>query len=451
MGAVEKRLSALDDLMLQAVSRGLAHRAAQDDRLDGRTITVDGRQLVHFGSCSYLGLETHPALVAAVVDAVTRYGTQFSSSRTYVSAPGYPPAEAALTDMFGRPALISPSTTMGHLAALPVLVGSDDLVLLDSQVHYSVQMAARLVQGDGIDVELFPHSDLSRLERRVVEAARTHQRVWYMTDGIYSMYADPAPVAQLSDLAQRHPNLWLYIDDAHAISWTGRFGRGYALEQLSPAAADRTIVTGSLNKSFAAAGGVLTFPNSELRRRVATLGGPLIFSGPVQPPMLGAILASARLHLSDEVAPRRARLNHLIDLFNTLAADRGVPVVSPSATPIRCVGVGVPPLAYAMAERLRDAGFFVDIATSPAVPAKLSGIRISLTAHHTEQDVADLVETFASSLPEVLAGGGSSIAQLRQAFGRRHLGQALPTPREPAEATGLATAHAVTDGSTPIE
>src|SRR3954463_15490954 len=202
MGAIEARLDALDDLVMKGVSQGLAHCAAQDDQLDGRVITIDGRRLVSFGSCSYLGLENHPELVAAVVDAATRYGSQFSSSRTYLSAPGYAPAEAALTEMFGRPALISPSTTMGHLAALPVVVGSDDIVLLDAQVHFSVQVAARLVQADGVPVELLPHGDLGRLERRVVELARTHRRVWYMTDGIYSMYADPAPVAQLSGLAE---------------------------------------------------------------------------------------------------------------------------------------------------------------------------------------------------------------------------------------------------------
>jgi 7-keto-8-aminopelargonate synthetase-like enzyme len=433
MGAVEGRLDALDDLIKQAVGRGLVHNVAQDDRLDGRTVTVDDRRLVNFGSCSYLGLETHPELVAAVVDAVQRYGSQFSSSRAYLSAPDYAPAEAALTELFGRPALISPSTSMGHIAALPVLVGSDDVVILDAQVHFSVQVAARLLPADGIRVELLPHSDLARLERRVVELAATHRRVWYMIDGIYSMYADPAPVAQLSQLVERHPNLWLYIDDAHAISWTGRFGRGRALEQLSPAAAGRSIVTGSLNKSFAAAGGVLTFPDPELRRRVFTLGAPLIFSGPVQPPMLGAILASARLHLTDAVAPQRDRLNRLIDLFNRLAAERELPLASLSANPIRCVGVGGPALAYRMAELLRDAGFFVDIATSPAVPATRSGIRISLTAHHTDQDVADLVETFAAVLPKVLAEGGSSMSEVRRVFGRMLTGRPLPAPREPVE------------------
>ncbi|GAA0797412.1 aminotransferase class I/II-fold pyridoxal phosphate-dependent enzyme [Spirilliplanes yamanashiensis] len=432
MGLIEARLDALDDLVKEGVGHGLAHCAAQDDELDGRVITVDGKRLVSFGSCSYLGLETHPELVAAVVDAVTRYGSQFSSSRTYLSAPGYAPAEAALTEMFGRPALISPSTTMGHLAALPVVVGSEDVVLLDAQVHFSVQVAARLVQAQGIPVELLPHSDLRRLERRVTELAGTHRRVWYMTDGIYSMYADPAPIAELSDLADRHPNLWLYIDDAHAISWTGRFGRGYALDRLSAAATERAIVTGSLNKSFAAAGGVLTFPDAELRRRVFALGGPLIFSGPVQPPMLGAILASARLHLTDAVAPRRAYLNHLIDLFNRLAAERDLPVVSPSATPIRCVGVGRPPLTYRVGELLRDAGFFVDIATSPAVPAKRSGIRISLTAHHTDQDVVTLVESLTAAIPQALAEGGSSMSELRRAFGRQLTGRAVPSPREPA-------------------
>lgn len=436
MGAIEARLDALDDLVTTAVGLGLAHRAAEDDQLDGRVITLDGKRLVNFGSCNYLGLETHPEMVAAVVDAVTRYGSQFSSSRAYLSAPGYAPAEAALTEMFGRPALISPSTSLGHIAALPVVVGSDDVVILDAQVHFSVQVAARLVGAEGIAVEVLPHSNLDRLERRVVELAGTHRRVWYLTDGIYSMYADLAPIAQLSDMAERHPNLWLYIDDAHAISWTGRSGRGYALEQLSAVAAERAIVVGSLVKSFAAAGGVLTFPTQELRRRVFTLGGPLIFSGPVQPPMLGAILASARLHLTDAVAPRRAHLNHLIDLFNRLAADRELPLVSPSATPIRCVGVGVPAVAYRVAELLRDAGFFINVATAPAVPATRSGIRITLTAHHTDQDVADLIEAFSAALPKALEEEGRSMSELRRAFGRRAAGRVVPSPRKPAAGSG---------------
>jgi 7-keto-8-aminopelargonate synthetase-like enzyme len=136
------------------------------------------------------------------------------------------------------------------------------------------------------------------------------------------MYADFAPIEALNALAERYSQLWLYIDDAHAFSWTGRHGRGYALDRLGPAALRRSVVAGSLNKSFAAAGGAITFPDPDLHRRVFALSGPMIFSGPVQPPMLGAILASARLHLSGAVVPRQKHHTTLIRLFNSLAVER---------------------------------------------------------------------------------------------------------------------------------
>src|SRR3954464_137931 len=205
---------------------------------------------------------------------------------------------------------------MGHIATMPTLIGDRDVLLLDHQVHNSVQTAAKLVQAGGARVELIPHGDLRTLEKRLETYRRTHRRVWFAADGLYSMYADLLPTEELDDLAERPDNLWLYIDDAHAVSWTGRHGRGHALEHLSPATLSRTVVAASLNKSFAAAGGAITFPDEQTRGRVLRGGGPLIFSGPVQPPMLGAILASARLHLSPELAERQELLLSRIRLFN---------------------------------------------------------------------------------------------------------------------------------------
>jgi len=118
----EELKQAFDEVITDGVRRGMLHNRAEDERLDGRTITVLGRRLVNFGSCSYLGLETHPAMRAGVVDAVGRYGTQFSSSRAFLSAPAYDAAERALAALFGRATILTPSTTLGHLAALPTVV-----------------------------------------------------------------------------------------------------------------------------------------------------------------------------------------------------------------------------------------------------------------------------------------------------------------------------------------
>jgi 7-keto-8-aminopelargonate synthetase-like enzyme len=425
MAKAEEIKQAFDEVITDGVRRGMLHNVAEDERLDGRTITLRGRSLVNFGSCSYLGLETHPAMRAGVIDAVERYGTQFSSSRAFLSAPAYAAAERALTALFGRETILTPSTTLGHLAALPTVVESNDVLLLDHQVHHSVQTAAKLVQSQGTRVELIPHNDLRTLQRRLDEYRRAHRRVWYAADGLYSMYADFAPIEELNELVAANDNLWLYIDDAHAFSWMGRHGRGYALENLSPLALSRSVVAGSLNKSFAAAGGAITFPDAETRRQVFTVGGPLIFSGPVQPPMLGAVLASAGLHLSEEVVARQVRLTELIRLFNRLATENGLPVVSPSEAPIRCVGAGRPEVAYNLTGRLRDAGFFVDTATFPAVAAKRSGARIALTAHHTDDDIVNLVEALTEALPKALADEGDDLTTLKRAFSRQLAGRSV--------------------------
>jgi 7-keto-8-aminopelargonate synthetase-like enzyme len=419
MATPEDLLTAVDEVISDGVRRGLLHNDVEDEVLDGRHVTVAGRRLLNFGSCSYLGLETDPRLKAAVRDAVDRYGTQFSSSRAYASAPLYRVAETELAELFGRPVIVTPSTSMGHIATMPTLIGSRDVLILDHQVHHSVQTAAKLVQAGGARVELIPHNDLRTLERRLESYRGTHRRVWYAADGLYSMYADFLPAAELDALAARHENLWLYIDDAHAFSWTGAGGRGYALEHLSPATLARTVVAGSLNKSFAAAGGAITFPDEESRRLVATVGGPLIFSGPVQPPMLGAIVASARLHRSPEITARQELLRSRIELFNTLATEAHLPLVSESAAPIRFVGAGVSSVAYRLTERLRGAGFFVNTATFPAVPAKRCGARLTLTTHHTENDVAGVVAALAEHLPAAIADEGASVTDLRRAFARQ--------------------------------
>jgi 7-keto-8-aminopelargonate synthetase-like enzyme len=441
MVTAEEIRAAIDEIFSSGVRRGLLHNDVEDDALDGRHITIHGHRLVNFGSCSYLGLETDPRLKAAVRDAVDRFGTQFSSSRTYASAPLYREVEEELAALVGRPVIVTPSTSLGHIATMPTLVGSQDVVLLDHQVHHSVQTAATIAQAGGARVDLIPHSDLRTLERRLVEHRHTYRRVWYAVDGLFSMFADFFPARELDALVARHDNLWLYVDDAHASSWTGRDGRGYALEHLSPASLERTVVALSLNKSFAAAGGVFTFPDAESRRLVATVGGPLIFSGPVQPPMLGAILASVRLHRTPEIAARQQLLVQRIRLFNRLAAAARLPLVSESEAPIRYVGAGVASVAFRLTERLRDAGYFVNTAAFPAVPAKRCGVRLTLTAHHTEDDVAGIVAALAEHLPAALADEGATVQDLRRAFARQLRGRPEILPLTPSVRTPLRLEH----------
>ncbi len=403
MRTAEERLRILDDLMSEAAERGLVMRTLDDPGpLDGRTISLSGRRLINFGSCSYLGLELDERMRRAVHDAVERYGTQFSSSRGFISAPAYGELEERLGEMFGGHVVVAASTSLGHLSALPVMIGTHDVVVLDQQVHASVQTAAELLRLRGTPVEIIRHSRLDQLEALLERFAG--RRVWYLADGVYSMFADLAPFVELRELLDRHRNLHLYIDDSHGVGWAGTHGRGPALEALG--GHPRLFVAASLNKSFAAAGGALVFPDPESRRRVRTLGSTMLFSGPVQPPMLGAALASARIHLSDELAIRQAALRERIDLFDDLAQEFCLPLATRDKTPIRYVPLGLPNVAQDVIDRLLSDGLYTNIGMFPAVPMKQAGVRMTLTLHHTPADIRRLVETLARHVPSALERPG---------------------------------------------
>jgi 7-keto-8-aminopelargonate synthetase-like enzyme len=404
---------------------GLFHATVEDEQLDGRLVTIDGRTMVNFGSCGYMGLETHPALIAAVIGAVRRYGTQFSATRAYVSSPDHPAAEAALTEMFGRPTAIAPSTSMANMAVITTLATDADVILIDAQAHRSVQTAAMVARGQGTEVQVMPHSNVAALRRRVAELSGRHRRVWHFADSLYSMFGDFAPVAELGDLVASHENFWLCLDDAHSVSWLGRHGRGHVLEALRPDVLDRVIVTASLNKSFGAAGGAMTFPDEATRRQVFHHGWPMVFSGPVQPPMLAALLASARLHLSEEIVGRQRRLRESIRFFNAEAARLGIPVVMPSESPIRYIAAGGTAPAMNLAARLQKAGFLVNVGAYPAVPARRAGVRVALTLHQTHDDISALLEAIGENLPRALADERGSAADLVRGFHREFAGRAV--------------------------
>ena len=429
---VEERLQVLDDMIMEPAREGLLLRTPDDGVLDGRSVRFDGREVINFGSCSYLGLEMDPRLQNGVRQAVARYGTQFSSSRTYLSAPSYRTLEGKLEQIFGGPTMIAASTTLGHIGTLPVIVGQDDAVILDQQVHHSVHLGTNQVRLQGTHVEIVRHGRMDLLEERINDLRHRHNRIWYMADGVYSMYADVAPVHDFARLLETYEQLHLYVDDSHGMSWAGEHGRGQFLGAMPTR--ERTVVTCSLNKAFAAAGSAFIFPDAEMKRRAQVCGGPMIFSGPIQPPMIGAALASADIHLSSEIDELQAQLAARVAQFNSMSAERGLPLVSASNAPIRCVGVGLPKLAQSLTQKLLDDGAYTNIAMFPAVPMKQAGIRAPLTLHHSLDDVEFLVDAIAKRLPEVLAEHGSSIEEVRKTFGL-----AGATEEQPKKKLGLAS------------
>jgi len=222
---------------------------------EGRKVELDGEMLYNFGSCSYMALEMHHDLRKAAASAAYEYGTQFSFSRSYLECSLYEELEANLEIMTDRPVLVTPSTTLAHLAALPVLIKDEDAVLIDQFAHASLHMATELLRD--VPVRLVRHSRIDQIDQLISELAPQHRCIWLLIDGLYSMFGDFAPFTELEGLLERHPQLHIYIDDAHAISWVGKHGRGGALMHLGRH--KRVVVAMSLNKAFSCAGGHLPF------------------------------------------------------------------------------------------------------------------------------------------------------------------------------------------------
>ena len=436
MGSHSRLLDAVEKIVATGVSLGIGRLQAEDEQLDGRHLQIRGQRVLSFSSCSYLGLELDPRLIEATVDAVRRYGTQFSASRTYVSAPAYEELEAMLEEIFGGPVLTAPSTTLAHLTTLPVLVGDRDAVLLDQKVHESVQVAASLLSAQGTHLERVRHSRVDLIESRVRDLASRCERIWYCCDGVYSMQGDLAPIPELLELRDAHEQLHLYVDDAHGTSWSGLRGCGTVLNRLR--SRDRVFVAVSLNKSFAAAGGAVVFPSAESRDRVRARGGPTRYSGPIQPPMLGAALASARIHLSDALPCLQQELRERMRLRNQLAAELKLPLVSNDQTPLGYIGLGPLGVTAKLMQYLLAEGVYANPATYPAVPANASGIRFTVTRHHTLEDVRYLLERVGELLPRVLSEEGVSLEQIVRPFLPR---RPRRTPRERRRAASWRCQH----------
>ena len=187
----------IDQIISDGVRRGILHLYTDDNKLNDNQLTLKGKKVVNFGSCSYLGLEFDNRLKEASKAAIDCYGTQFSESRAYVSVKLYQELEELLFKIFDAPVVITPTTTLGHIANIPVLMTSADAIITDQQVHNSVNTAVKLVRAAGAHVEVLRHNRMDLLEDRIKFLRTKYQKIWYMADGIYSMFGDAAPLEQL--------------------------------------------------------------------------------------------------------------------------------------------------------------------------------------------------------------------------------------------------------------
>ena len=390
-------LTEIQDSMEQAVRAGVIRTRVTDDRLSGTSVQIDGRTLVNFGSCSYLGLGHDERLKRAAIAAVDRFGASYSSSATYSAVGLYTELERLLGQVvLDHPLVIAPTTTLMHLAALPVLVRSSDVVVIDVLAHASLGLTMDALRGRGVRVKTVPHSDMNAVESAVRRFENDADRVWLVVDGVYSMFGDIAPLADIWQLLAAHPGLHVYVDDAHGFGWAGDLGRGVVLGEHP--LDDRVFVALSLSKAFGAGGGALVSGSRTSVERVLHTGGTLTFGGPINPAALGAGVAAAEVMLSPEHQDRKSRLMRLIDATNRGIADRSLPAPSVSRTPIKFIEIGTTDAAIRFAKVLMLNGFYTNVAAFPVVPRGHAGVRFTITADHSLTEIEALLDTIQEYL-----------------------------------------------------
>lgn len=406
---------ALNKIAVKNRQFGLIQASTEDAHHDGKHVTVKGNTMTYFGSCSYLGLETDERLKKAAIDAVQRYGSQFSCSRTFLQMGLYEEVESLLGEIMGKPVLLAPTTSLGHVSTIPVLIDERDAVIADHQVHNSVRNAIQMVKGGGTYVETLPHNSMHILEERIADLQNKYDRVWYFADGVYSMYGDVANFKQIWKLLDKYEKFNFYVDDAHGMSWAGQHGRGLTLSRMPHH--PRMVVTSSLAKGFANCGGVLVMPDEESRMTVKNCGSSFIFSGPLQPAVLGAIKAAAEIHLSSEIETLQNDLYERMLFFRQRANELELPLISNELTPIFFIGLGKIEAGFKLLHTLQGEGLMANLAQFPAVPIKNTGVRIALTNNHSLQDIDTLLQAIAYHLPRMVEEFGYSYEEIYEAFG----------------------------------
>lgn len=368
---------------------GLRRQRRVLESQQGAQIVVDGKDYLSFCSNDYLGLASHPALIEAAQLAVARYGVGAGASHL-VSGHSvlHHELEAALAAFTGQPsALLFSTGYMANLGIITALAGRDDEVFGDKLNHASLNDAALLSRAK---FTRYPHLDLVVLEKRL--AASTAKRKLVVTDAVFSMDGDIAPVPELLALCERYDAL-LVLDDAHGFGVLGAGGRGILAHfDLLPfpgpsPLAPRLIYMATLGKAVGVFGAFVAGPVA-LTDYLVQRARSYIYTTATPPLLSAALIASLRL-IQNEVW-RREHLRALIaGLRQGLKLQRWR--LMDSITPIQPVIIGSNQETLAVSEALRERGIWVPAIRPPTVPKGEARLRITLSAAHSLEDVAQLV------------------------------------------------------------
>ena len=353
------------------------------------TINLDGRDVVLLGSNNYLGLSTHPKVIAAAVEATRAFGAGASGSRLISgNSELYTSLETNLAETKGtEAALVFSSGYAANTSVIPVLAGDGDLILSDALNHASIIDGCRLSRATK---EVYRHCDMEHL-KLLLSASTAFRRRLIVTDGVFSMDGDIAPLPDICNLAAAHDAMVL-VDDAHGFGVLGKNGSGtlahFGLE------AENIIQMGTLSKAVGALGGYIAGCHALIEVLVNRARGFIFTTG--LPPATVAAAAAALDVIQSEPQLRQRLFSHAKRLKRVLI-DLGYTLL-PSETQILPVILGSPQRATNVAEALLTEGVFAPAIRPPAVPTGTSRLRLTVMATHTEAEIQQAIAGFAAVL-----------------------------------------------------
>ncbi|MBK9925852.1 MAG: glycine C-acetyltransferase [Anaerolineales bacterium] len=367
--------------------QGLYNRIRTIGSAQGAWITVDGKNALNFCSNNYLGLANHPRLVEAAKDATKKYGVGPAAVRTIAGTTDlHIQLEQRLAKFKGAEDVITfQSGFTANLGTISALVGKDDVIFSDRLNHASIIDGCRL---SGAKIVAYEHNDASALEDAIKEHASNFRRALIITDGVFSMDGDIAPLPALYEVAKKYDILFM-VDDAHGEGVLGKGGRGIVDHFGLHGKID--IEVGTMSKAFGVVGGIVA-GKKEIVEWLRQRGRPFLFSSAVTAPDAAACLAAVDLlEESTELVDKLwANAKYFKEEMKKLGFDTGV-----SETPITPVMLGEAPLAQQFSRELFEEGVFAMSIGFPTVPKGKARIRVMISAAHDNDDLGKGLDAFA--------------------------------------------------------
>lgn len=356
------------------------------DSPQGAWIVVDGKRVLNFCSNNYLGLANDARLKQAAHDAVEKFGVGPAAVRSIAETLAlHNELEKRLADFKGVEATISfQSGFNSNGAVIPALVGKEDVIFSDELNHASIIDGARL---SGANIARYTHNDAEALEDAITQSAGTYRRALIVTDGVFSMDGDIAPLPQIVEVAERH-DILLMVDDAHGEGVLGRGGRGIVDHFGMHGRVD--VEVGTMSKAFGVVGGYVA-GKKEIVEWLRQRGRPFLFSSAVTPADAAACLRA--VDILEESTELVEKLWNNARYFKKEMKQMGFDTGA-SETPITPVMLGDAQLAQNFSRALFDNDVFAMAIKYPTVPQGKARIRVMISAAHSQEDLDKGLEVF---------------------------------------------------------